>query len=485
MDLFSAEDYTAFHGNAPPPAWREATPADIRAAAGGERPDVVFTSAPCKGFSGLLSGAKAESPKYQALNRLTLRGIWLALEAWADDPPGFFVFENVPRIVQRGAHLLEQIVGLLQAYGYAVHKDAHDCGELGGLAQHRNRFLLLARNVRRVRPFLYRPELQRVRAIGDVVGPMPLPLDEAGGPMHRLPKLKRETLIRLALIPAGKDWRALKTVDHTSLRLVPTNAGPKFNNTFRVVDWAEASPAVTGGAGPSSGGLAVADPRPTDGWNGGKYRVTGMDEAAGAVIAESATGNGAYAIADPRADGAEWRRGVLGIRTFDEPAGTVQGQSHPSNGAFSVADPRLAIEPRNGVLGVQAWDAPGATVTASLDVQAGPGAVQDPREPAEAPLVIISQDGTWHRPLTAWELAALQSFPLELDGRPVVFHGPPTEWREAIGNAVPPRSAQAIAETLLDTLLQEAAGVTFALGGGGGIWVNPDDRVGRALGWQA
>lgn len=24
-----------------------------------------------------------------------------------------------------------------------------------------------------------------------------------------------------------------------------------------------------------------------------------------------------------------------------------------------------------------------------------------------------------------------------------------------------------------------------SLGGGGGIWVNPDDRVGRALGWQA
>ena len=527
LDLFAADDYLAFHGKPPPASWREATPADIRAAAGGERPDVVFSSAPCKGFSGLLSGAKAESPKYQALNRLTLRGIWLALEAWADDPPGFFVFENVPRIVQRGAHLLDQIVGLLQAYGYAVHKDAHDCGELGGLAQHRNRFLLLARNVRRVRPFLYRPELQRVRAIGDVVGPMPLPLDEAGGPMHRLPKLKRETLIRLALIPAGKDWRALKSVDHTRLRLVPTT-GPKFNNTFRVVDWAEASPAVTGGAGPSSGGLAVADPRLGDafGEHGGKLQVDAFDGPARTVTG-SRVGSGALLIADPRADGAEWRRGVLGIRTFDEPAGTVQGQSHPSNGAFSVADPRLAgeygaksvtlrvkdwrepaptvtgassvwdsggfavddprlaIEPRNGVLGVQAWDAPGATVTASLDVQAGPAAVQDPREPGDAPLVIISQDGTWHRPLTAWELAALQSFPLELGGRPVVFHGPPTEWREAIGNAVPPKSAQAIAETLLDTLLQEAAGVTFALGGGGGIWVNPDDRVGRALGWQA
>ena len=44
---------------------------------------------------------------------------------------------------------------------------------------------------------------------------------------------------------------------------------------------------------------------------------------------------------------------------------------------------------------------------------------------------------------------------------------------------------RSIAEVLLDTLLQEQAGVTFSLGGGGGIWVNPDDRVGRGMGWQA
>ncbi|WP_242495294.1 hypothetical protein [Salinicola tamaricis] len=54
---------------------------------GGERPHIVFLSAPCKGFSGLLSQSRSSTPKYQALNRLTLRGIWLTPEAWADDPP--------------------------------------------------------------------------------------------------------------------------------------------------------------------------------------------------------------------------------------------------------------------------------------------------------------------------------------------------------------------------------------------------------------
>lgn len=52
--------------------------------------------------------------KYQALNRLTLRGVWLMLEAWADDPPELIAFENVPRIATRGRYLLDQI-GELQS----------------------------------------------------------------------------------------------------------------------------------------------------------------------------------------------------------------------------------------------------------------------------------------------------------------------------------------------------------------------------------
>jgi site-specific DNA-cytosine methylase len=81
LDLFDREQYRAFHGCEPPQGWREASTADIHASAGHERPHIVFLSAPCKGFSGLLSESKSQSAKYQALNRLTLRGIWLTLEA--------------------------------------------------------------------------------------------------------------------------------------------------------------------------------------------------------------------------------------------------------------------------------------------------------------------------------------------------------------------------------------------------------------------
>lgn len=42
LDLFDRSQYIDFHGMEPPPGWREATPADIRAAAGGESFGVLF-----------------------------------------------------------------------------------------------------------------------------------------------------------------------------------------------------------------------------------------------------------------------------------------------------------------------------------------------------------------------------------------------------------------------------------------------------------
>lgn len=109
LDLFDADQYAAFHGSASPSGWRAATAQDIQAAAGHERPHIVFLSAPCKGFSGLLAEGLSRTDKYQALNRLTLRGVWLMLEAFQDDPPELVVFENVPRIATRGRALLDRI----------------------------------------------------------------------------------------------------------------------------------------------------------------------------------------------------------------------------------------------------------------------------------------------------------------------------------------------------------------------------------------
>lgn len=594
VDLFDRDQYRAFHGREPGLDWREAGAEDIRRAAGGERPHIVFLSAPCKGFSGLLSEASSRSEKYQALNRLTLRGVWLMLEAWADDPPELVVFENVPRIAVRGRALLDRIVALLRAYGYATAETTHDCGVIGGLAQSRKRFLLVARHRAKVPPFLYEPAVHRLHGVGEVIGRLPVPGSlgpdglPAGGPMHRMPSLQWRTWVRLAFVEAGADWRSLNrlAVEGGMLRdfaIVPetgwqggvlgvrrwdapsgtvTGRSTPTTGAFAVADprahegadrpsygvggWDDPSGTITSARSPGQGRFAVADPRsgadprpgaaPRDG--GGKYRVTGFGEAAGTVIAASTTGQGAFAVADPRRPEGRGEYGQYGVKRWDEvgpavtghaaagagrfavadprtgfgpgahrnkfkvvafdaAAGAITGSDRVGSGALSVADPRPAALGRDGRegyvsqghYGVVPWEAAAGAVTAAGQHDNGRFSVADPRSSADphdvvesAPpglpqpddrlvAVIRALDGTWHRPFTTLELAALQSLvdpeeTLELDGLS------DSAWRERIGNAVPPAAAEAIAGVMGRTLLLAWSGETFVLSAEP-IWVRP------------
>jgi hypothetical protein len=85
--------------------------------------------------------------------------------------------------------------------------------------------------------------------------------------------------------------------------------------------------------------------------------------------------------------------------------------------------------------------------------------------------VIRALDGTYHRPFTTLELAALQSL---VDADEILeLHGTSdSAWRERIGNAVPPDAAQAIASVMAQTLLLAWAGDTFQLSATP-IWVRP------------
>lgn len=209
------------------------TPADLLEITGGERPDVVFTSPPCKAFSGCLPAAKSRTDKYLELSNLSQLGIWLALEAWADSPPPLIIMENVPRIRTRGREWLDQTCEILRAYGYAVRETTHDCGELGGLAQSRGRFLLVARHMEQVPEFLYEPPKKRIRGVGEVLGSLPVPIPGSGdgGPMHRLPRLSAMNWLRLACIPAGGDWRDLPGEVMVGTRPSRQNGG------YGVNDW--------------------------------------------------------------------------------------------------------------------------------------------------------------------------------------------------------------------------------------------------------
>ena len=480
MDLFSREDYAAWHGHEPPAEWKEATPDNIRAVTGGEASDVVFLSPPCKGMSGLQPKSRAESAKYQALNNLTFRGIWLTLEAFSDDLPGLILLENVPRITSRGAHLLRSIRGLLNHYGYVFHESAHDCGELGGLAQHRRRYLLVARHPEKVPVWLYQPPKRRVRAIGEVLEQLPLPGDPAGGPLHRIPRLEWRTWVRLALIPAGKDWRALQDLDFGSYRITPEMNG-QHTNKYRVQRWDTPAGTVTGSDRLGSGAPAVADPRLGHEPRKGVFRVAPWDEPAPTVIGSASVrgSNGVAAVADPRGLGGHDSK--FRVLDWGRPGRTVTGDFSVGSGAPSVADPRLGCHPRSGAYRVLRWDEPASAVTGAGDVHSqGAAVVADPRIPSDTERgvwMIVSEDGTWHRPLTTLELATLQGFPAAMpDGRPLTLVGQSdARWRERIGNAVPVPTARAIAGQILRTLMMSNAGVWEA--SPTPVWVQPDEHV--------
>ncbi|MBI7023757.1 DNA cytosine methyltransferase [Pseudomonas aeruginosa] len=560
LDLFTRDQYVRFHGKEPPAGWREATPEDIRRAAGGRRPDAVFISSPCKGASGLLSEKMSLTPKYQALNELTLRCIWLMGEAWADDPVPLIVFENVPRLASRGRHLLDQINSLLGGFGYAVAETTHDCGELGGLAQSRKRFLLVARHVEKVPPFLYEPEKKSLRAVGDILGRMPLPGDiDAAGPMHRVPSLQWKTWVRLALVRAGSDWRSLNdlAVEDGYLRdliIVPeyhrgvlgvnhwgdscgvvAGASRPMNGRFSVADprapanalqyqqygvrrWTDTSGAIIGVKSPGQGTYSVADPR---GQSFGKYPVTDWDGPSGTVIAASTTGQGAFAVADPRPGGVRhnnvfrvvsmgshagtvtgghspssggqavadpryhnWHPGAssrkLHVGEWGSATGTVTGSQQVASGALSIADPRVLDRTKGdayltgGHYGVVGFDQSAGAVSASARHDNGRWSVADPRMPAandRLTCIIQSLDGTWHRPFTTLELAALQSL-VDPEEQLVLDGLSDSDWRERIGNAVPPAAAEAIAGVMGTTLLLAEQGETFMLSNTP-IWVRP------------
>lgn len=477
LDLFTRDQYIRFHGKEPPAGWREATPEDIRRAAGGKRPDCVFISSPCKGASGLLSEEKAKTPRYQALNELTLRCIWLMGEAWADDPVPLIAFENVPRLATRGRHLLDQIGQLLGHYGFANAETTHDCGELGGLAQSRKRFLLVARNIEKVPAFLYEPEKKSLRAVGDILGRMPLPGDiEAAGPMHRVPSLQWRTWVRLALVRAGSDWRSLNELAIEDGHLRDLVIVPEYRSGYMGVHgWDDTAGTIAGRSGPTNGAFSVADPRyrQASNWNHGQqFGVIRWAESSPTIPGQTMPGQGTFSVADPRPNWEKRHSSNYRVIRYDQTAGTIiAGGKGVQGDQQSVADPRILHRGKGdayyagGHYGVIGFDQYSGAIAASSRYDSGRFSVADPRIPAadeRLTCIIRSLDGTWHRPFTTLEKAALQSL-VEPEEYLVLDGMSDKDWSERIGNAVPPHAAEAIADVMGTTLLLAEQGETFKL----------------------
>lgn len=294
--------------------------------------------------------------------------------------------------------------------------------------------------------------------------------------MHALPRLSALNWLRLALIPAGGDWRDLPP----SVRLSP----------FATAEEEAVQP--------------IALPERPGRQNGG-YGVEDWTDPAHSVLGEGTVRNVRASVADPRLD-IEPRNGMMGVVGHDAPAGTILAHLDVQSGRSAVADPRPAHESRAGANGVHAWDATGRTVIGHDPRGLKGAAVADPRgaphqigrivqtpdgpmlvgvtldlsssRPLDSPPIILALDGTWHRPMTDLELAALQSLPTRLDGEWLVLTGNRGKRRELIGNAVPVATAEAIATTALGCLATSDAGsVTLSCDP---VWVGPESRYATA-----
>jgi site-specific DNA-cytosine methylase len=372
----------------------------------------------------------------------------------------------IPRVATRGRPLLDQIRGLLAGYGYASNETVHDCGELGGLAQTRRRFLLVARHEAKVPPSLYVPRTKPLISVGQLLEKLPLPGDLRAGPMHEIPRLRWPTWVRLAFVEAGKDWRSLERLR------VENGYLQDFALERELPDTASAQ----------EGPIVLGDPRIDGHAKSVQLGVQPWTRPSATVTGQMWPGQGPFCIADPRMDRGGRFNNVFRIVRWSDVSPAVTAGGHPTSGGLAVADPRPGLVRKNGDpfatgghYGVTRWDHPAYTVTAHASCDNGFNSVADPRLPLPTDRLVArirAMDGTWHRPFSTYELAALQGLVqidrpyLEMAGRS------DTARRERIGNGVPCSAAKAIASTAGMTLLLAWAGETFILTDLS-VWVRP------------
>lgn len=450
------------------------TKADMLRMAGPRAPGCVVMSPPCKAFSPCLPAAQASGEDYQEMAKLALCGVVLACTTW-DTLPGVIMIENVPRITSTGSEVLEQVMAILHRYGYTIDQSAHDCGEIGGLAQHRDRYLLVARQPEVATDYLRRPPKQRVKAVSEVLGLLPSPVSAHGDEMHRQPLASPMTWLRLAAVDPMRvvsarskgDWRDIpdririggeRPMSVAARPPRMTGEAPKGSRKAKgapddlgVGLWDKPHTTVRGRMDVQSSRSSVADPRVATRVNRRASRKNGgegcetFDKPAHTVVGRAEVRTSWASLADPRLS-CKPRKGAFGVQDGAQPAGTIVGHHAHDNSVGSYADPKVGLaagwhdDPRRGTFGVVDPAGPSPTIRGRHDPRTAPAAIVDERgwpvpthelvvedgelvlygppidlRPKARPclLVIRAPDGTWHRPMTDRELACLQGFPID------------------------------------------------------------------------
>lgn len=401
-------------------------------------PDVVVLSAPCQGNSKCLPAKMSKTAKYQDLNRLAEVIIELvsatATEVWGKRPAAIF-FENVSGIKARSNHVLDNVRATLRVHGYVFDERYHDCGRIGGLAQHRERYLLIARHPKLCPAYILHPPAQRVRGIAEVLGALPTPIPGSGngGPMHELPRVSDLNALRLALIRAGKDWRdlppsvmigasATKHGGHygvmddeqpsntvlASARMDTGRASTRDRSVPLAVDF---EPHASAEAYPSAELCPQIEDRP--GRHAGYFGVQAPEDPAHAIIGSMKGINANGAAVDPRVEfGGDTHKGTLGVEDDHEAAHAVIGEKRATRNWGSATDPRITNHPRSGTMQINPSEEPSTTIIGHAraekgntaadprlnlgrDAHNGPFGVEHPQAPAHAIIGAGRAGNTW------------------------------------------------------------------------------------------
>lgn len=240
---------------------------------------------------------------------------------------------------------------------------------------------------------------------------------------------------------------------------------------YGVLEWSEPSKTVRSASRIMQSAASISDPRISDrpGRYTDKFRMQEWVQPAATVTGTTDVQSGAQLLADPRF-GTEQSKFNHTYRVTDwsEVGGTVISGGHPSNGGQTVADPRIKPSIADGLHEYAMYGLKFAQEEEALRI---------PADDERGAWVIIAEDGTWHRPLTTFELAMLQSFPRYLpDGRPFQLERcSDAKAREYIGNAVPPHAAEGTCNMILLALAEAEAGIMFRLSYDE-VWVAPEQR---------
>jgi hypothetical protein len=257
---------------------------------------------------------------------------------------------------------------------------------------------------------------------------------------------------------------------------------------------------VTGAGRVGSGAQSIAQPV-SDKTFRGRWGVLAANEPSGTVTGNARIATGANAIAaQPPLDLVPkvecFPKGYAVIDRATQPSLAVAGTSSVGCGTYSITDAVPTSQPTVGGPTFVALSYAEAKRVADGEV-AAPFAIVDPERPDEplaivddmtkppfrwvgagkkrrkvaVPLVLVSEDGTWHRPLTTLELAVLQGLPWQHEGKPLDFGGGSTSQRTLIGNMIPMPVGQAIGDQILRAGIAADAGAFFLTNGSSGVWV--------------